>query len=150
MLRATRAVRGRVIKRLVSPELFCKGVPRCDVMEGKWKYVLLEVTGGKLAKNDATEYVVHQVACAKCQNTPDKLCDRECFHKDLASPCKAAIEKCKYNVWMDGGGWITVDTEAKTMHVFGVSIAMGPADHELTSKLLAEQFPDYAVTFDEE
>eukprot|EP01061_Rhynchopus_euleeides_P038150 TRINITY_DN65577_c0_g1_i1.p2 TRINITY_DN65577_c0_g1~~TRINITY_DN65577_c0_g1_i1.p2 ORF type:complete len:147 (+),score=66.33 TRINITY_DN65577_c0_g1_i1:314-754(+) len=134
--------------RLLSPDTICAGVPRCEVFEGRWKYVLLEVTGGGLAEG-AKDHAVTQCPCEKCDDLP-QACDRSCFHKQLAKPYVDRITGGGQKVWMDGGGWIEVDCLNKTMHVYGVSIAMGPAPHIVTAAKLRESFPDYAVTYEEE
>ena len=145
MLRLSHVLRGST--RLVSKDTI-GGVPRCDVFEGRWKYVLLEVTGGTLSSG-VKDHAVSQCPCEKCDQTPQQ-CDRSCFHKQLSKPHAQRIEEEGYKVWMDGGGWIEVDTIKKTAHVYGISIALGPAPHHVTAEKLRTSFPDYTVTFEEE
>eukprot|EP00754_Rhynchopus_humris_P047945 Rhum_TRINITY_DN7470_c0_g1::Rhum_TRINITY_DN7470_c0_g1_i1::g.23062::m.23062/K01112/PHPT1; phosphohistidine phosphatase len=133
---------------LTSPDKVAGDLPRCEVYHGRWKYVLLEVTGGSLGEG-AKAHSVTQCPCTRC-DTEKKLCDRSCFHKQLAKPYVDEIKRHGYKVWMDGGGWIDVDTAEKTMHVYGMSIAMGPAPHDVTRDVLQLSFPDYSVTFEEE
>ncbi|KAJ9457260.1 hypothetical protein DIPPA_02971 [Diplonema papillatum] len=143
------AARAKSLVQYVAPQPFRKtNVPVSEVFEGNWKYVLLEVTRGDMAAEEM-DYVVTQCPCQMCKDT-EMLCDRSCFHKNLAKPTAEGVKKGGYKVWMAGGGWIRVDREKKTMHVHGISIAMGPADHEITANKLRESFPDFEVTFDEE
>ena len=45
-----------------------------------------------------------------------------------------------------GGGRISHDTAAATVHVFGYSSAFGPAPHEVAAGLLRRWLPLHAVT----
>eukprot|EP01060_Flectonema_neradi_P010686 TRINITY_DN17777_c0_g1_i1.p1 TRINITY_DN17777_c0_g1~~TRINITY_DN17777_c0_g1_i1.p1 ORF type:complete len:141 (+),score=28.10 TRINITY_DN17777_c0_g1_i1:39-461(+) len=138
---------GRTLRRLVSSTLI-KTVPQCDVFEGNWKYVLVEATEGGL---DKMEHLVTQCPCEQCESCgTEGKCDRSCFHKALAKPTCDSLKEQGCKTWMAGGGWITVEPESKTMHVHGVSIAMGPADHKITADKLRDSFPQYTITFDEE
>ena len=137
----------RALRRLVSANRI-KTVPQCDVFEGNWKYVLVEATEGGL---DKMEHLVTQCPCERCEGDGIKgSCDRSCFHKGLAKPTCDQLKENDCRTWMAGGGWITVQPDDKTMHVHGVSIAMGPADHKLTAEKLRESFPEYKVTFEED
>eukprot|EP01064_Diplonema_japonicum_P013584 TRINITY_DN2112_c0_g1_i1.p1 TRINITY_DN2112_c0_g1~~TRINITY_DN2112_c0_g1_i1.p1 ORF type:complete len:163 (+),score=11.49 TRINITY_DN2112_c0_g1_i1:109-597(+) len=139
-----------------------QGVPVAEVTNGKWKYVLVEVANNEFSTEAEPErpewvktlygpkglgYVVDQRPCTKCDEN-GHACDRSCYHKALTKPTCVKLDEKGYKTWMTGGGWIDVCHDAKTMHITGVSIALGPGDHDTTAKILSHSFPDYSVTFE--
>eukprot|EP01059_Diplonema_ambulator_P020758 TRINITY_DN34658_c0_g1_i1.p1 TRINITY_DN34658_c0_g1~~TRINITY_DN34658_c0_g1_i1.p1 ORF type:complete len:162 (+),score=9.24 TRINITY_DN34658_c0_g1_i1:139-624(+) len=148
--------------RQISSELRLGGVPIAEVTgDGKWKYVLVQVSKGEFDMDEGDRpgwvrkvfagksegFVVDQRPCTKCDENGHP-CDRSCYHKALTRPTCDRLEEAGYKTWMTGGGWIDVNHSAKTMHITGVSIALGPGDHQTTQHVLQHAFPDYTVTFE--
>lgn len=97
-----------------------------SIDEGANKYVLIRASKqGKEAR--------HFVASSKHAN----------YHRDAAEPMVAALERAGYNkIKVLGGGRIALDSEKKTIAIFGFSYGFGLADHSI-SKQIVEVDPRY-------
>lgn len=45
-----------------------------------------------------------------------------------------------------GGGYIYFDPEHKVIHIYGTSMGFGPADHNLTARMLRKAYPGHIIT----
>eukprot|EP00756_Hemistasia_phaeocysticola_P012552 Hpha_TRINITY_DN15207_c2_g3::TRINITY_DN15207_c2_g3_i3::g.67049::m.67049/K01112/PHPT1; phosphohistidine phosphatase len=118
--------------------------PKCQLYPGDWKYIIVEA---KDPATDKAELHVVQGPCRRC-DAGDLICDRQCFHKQLADPVVSALPE-ELKVWWLGGGWIDVSPDYSEAHVYGQSIALGPADHFETQRIIQKAFPDMKVTAEE-
>uniref|UniRef100_A0A8C0FZ02 14 kDa phosphohistidine phosphatase n=1 Tax=Chelonoidis abingdonii TaxID=106734 RepID=A0A8C0FZ02_CHEAB len=69
---------------------------------------------------------------------------------DIYDKTAAEIEKQGYDCECLGGGRISHQSKEKKIHVYGYSVGFGRAKHSVSTKILKDEYPDYAVTWADE
>ncbi|XP_024079598.1 14 kDa phosphohistidine phosphatase [Terrapene carolina triunguis] len=112
------------------------GIPSVDIdPDGVFKYVLIRVrpAGG----HGPAREIVRGHAWAE-------------YHADIYDKTAAEIEKQGYDCECLGGGRISHQSKEKKIHVYGYSVGFGRAKHSVSTKILKDEYPDYAVTWADE
>uniref|UniRef100_A0A8C4W5D7 14 kDa phosphohistidine phosphatase n=1 Tax=Gopherus evgoodei TaxID=1825980 RepID=A0A8C4W5D7_9SAUR len=69
---------------------------------------------------------------------------------DIYEKTAAEIKKQGYDCECLGGGRISHQSKEKKIHVYGYSVGFGRAKHSVSTKILKDKYPDYAVTWADE
>ena len=104
-----------------------KKIPNVSIAEGPHKYVLISAL---LPDNSERQHFVVSKKHAQ-------------YHRNAAEPFVEKLERARYRgISVLGGGRINLNTEMKTMSIYGYSYGFGLADHAL-SKSVVEKDPRY-------
>ncbi|VEU41819.1 unnamed protein product [Pseudo-nitzschia multistriata] len=112
-------------------------IPNVTMAEGKHKYVLMSAV---LPNSSERQNFVVSSAFAS-------------YHRDAAEPMVAALESSGYkSVAITGGGRISLDTNKRSISVYGFSYGFGLADHALSVSVIKndERYKDFDVTWSNE
>ena len=85
-----------------------------ELQEGVQKYVLISASDG-----DDQRWFVRGNCSAE-------------YHKDAAQPTAYELQGAGLEVTITGGGRVKLDSDEKTIHVYGFSYGFGKADHSIT------------------
>lgn len=109
-------------------------IPNVTIAEGKHKYVLMSAI--LPGTSERQHFVVSRKNAA--------------YHRNAAEPMVEALEESGYkSISILGGGRIHLDSERKTISVFGFSYGFGLADHALSKAIIKrdERWKDFEVTW---
>jgi hypothetical protein len=105
-----------------------------DIEAGTQKYVLIQAT-----HNESKKVVYHVRG----------RCEAE-YHADAARALVKLLRANNWDIHVTGGGRIKYDTVAKTIRIYGYSVAYGLADHSCTAELIEVQHDDCVVSWTNE
>mmetsp|Transcript_17656 Transcript_17656/g.40519 ORF Transcript_17656/g.40519 Transcript_17656/m.40519 type:complete len:157 (+) Transcript_17656:73-543(+) len=112
-------------------------IPNVTMAEGTHKYVLMSAVLPD--SNQRQHFVVSRAFAA--------------YHRNAAEPMVEALEANGYKaISITGGGRIALNTEKRTISVYGFSYGFGLADHALSVSVIKsdEKYKDYEVTWSNE
>jgi phosphohistidine phosphatase len=110
-------------------------LPSVEIAEGAHKYVLIQ------ASLDGDE----QYIVTSKHKAP--------YHRNAAEPMIEKLEQAGYtDIQVRGGGRLDLDTQAKTIIIFGFSYGFGKADHSISRRVVLESsaYRDFDVTISDE
>jgi phosphohistidine phosphatase len=106
-----------------------------DIAEGAHKYVLI-----KAELDGEEQYVVTSKKGAE-------------YHRNAAEPMINILESAGYtNIDVTGGGRLSLDSNAKEIHIYGFSYGFGLADHAISQKTVVNdpRYGSFKVTYSNE
>ena len=116
---------------------FYQRIPNVTIAEGAHKYVL--ITAVLPGSNERQHFVVSRRNAA--------------YHRNAAEPMVEALERSGYkSISILGGGRIALDTDKRSISVYGYSYGFGLADHALSKSIIEndQRWKDYEVTWSNE
>lgn len=109
-----------------------ENVPEIDIDKGEFKYMLFKLVDTKA--NESKTIIRGYISAA--------------WHDDIYEQVNDEMKKyAEIEVESLGGGRIMLNTEKKTMQVYGLSYEYGIADHGATAGILKKKYPDYFITY---
>jgi phosphohistidine phosphatase len=114
--------------------LYSRRIPNVSIDGGAHKYVLIS------ALIPGAEERQHFVVSRRGAH----------YHRNVAEPFVEDLERRGYkSIDILGGGRIALDTEKRTISVYGYSYGFGLADHALSKAVIMKdpRFQDYEVTW---
>eukprot|EP00532_Pseudo-nitzschia_australis_P000985 CAMPEP_0168203642 /NCGR_PEP_ID=MMETSP0139_2-20121125/24965_1 /TAXON_ID=44445 /ORGANISM="Pseudo-nitzschia australis, Strain 10249 10 AB" /LENGTH=159 /DNA_ID=CAMNT_0008129511 /DNA_START=98 /DNA_END=577 /DNA_ORIENTATION=+ len=112
-------------------------IPNVTIAEGKHKYVLMSAL--LPGSGERQNFVVSRAFAD--------------YHCNVAEPMAEALERSGYkSISITGGGRIALDTDKRSVFVYGFSYGFGLADHALSVSVVQsdERYKDYEVTWSNE
>jgi phosphohistidine phosphatase len=110
-------------------------LPSVEIAEGAHKYVLIQA-----CLNGDEQYIVTSKHKAP-------------YHRNAAEPMIEKLEEAGYtDIQVRGGGRLDLDSQAKTIIIFGFSYGFGKADHSISRRvvLASSTYKDFDVTISDE
>jgi phosphohistidine phosphatase len=110
-------------------------LPSVEIAEGAHKYVLIHA-----CLNGDEQYIVTSKHKAP-------------YHRNAAEPMVEKLEEAGYtDIQVRGGGRLDLDSQAKTIIIFGFSYGFGKADHSISRRVVLESstYKDFDVTISDE
>ena len=107
-----------------------EAIPAVEVAEGRWKFVLLEISLGSTQKR----LIVRALQGLR-------------YHAENFDATRRLLRPLGVRCKVIGGGRIVRDSENRSISVYGYSKTFGraPGANEKTAEILREHFPDYSV-----
>ncbi|KAL4826747.1 hypothetical protein H8958_009282 [Nasalis larvatus] len=69
------------------------------------------------------------------------------YHADIYDKASGDMQKQGCDCECLGGGRISHQSQDKKIHVYGYSMAYGPAQHAISTEKIKAKYPDYEVTW---
>ncbi|XP_010350442.1 14 kDa phosphohistidine phosphatase [Saimiri boliviensis] len=112
-------------------------IPDVDIdSDGVFKYVLIRVHSAPRSGAPAAESkeIVRGYKWAE-------------YHADIYDKVSGDMQKQGCDCECLGGGRISHQSQDKKIHVYGYSMAYGPAQHSISTEKIKVKYPDYEVTW---
>jgi len=122
-----------------------KSVKKCDLdldylpknETSNFKFILIDIDTKNLNQNDPQQSENLQLV---------RGTKRLEFHADISEEFENMYPKYSSGIVKRSGGWLSYNPQARTIEIYGKSIAYGPSDHEIVRKIIQSSYPDIIVS----
>ena len=118
-----------------------KPVPSVSIDEGQWKYVLISATEPFPTEDGSDE-------CSTAFFVTSKRGAN--YHQNAAEPYVDLLQSRGYrNIHVSGGGRINLNSEEKSIRIFGFSYGFGLGDHSASKSVIErdDRYKGYTITW---
>ncbi|GFH60862.1 hypothetical protein CTEN210_17338 [Chaetoceros tenuissimus] len=139
-LEETNAATSETTSHNLSPPPDWEPVPTVSIDEGRWKYVLISATEPYSTDGSGECYTSFYVTSKKYAE----------YHRNAAEPYVNLLQSRGYrDIHVSGGGRIHLDSDERTIHIFGFSYGFGLGDHAAAKRVIErdERYKGFKVTW---
>lgn len=139
-LEETNAATSEATSHNLSPPPDWEPVPTVSIDEGRWKYVLISATEPYSTDGSGECYTSFYVTSKKYAE----------YHRNAAEPYVNLLQSRGYrDIHVSGGGRIHLDSDERTIHIFGFSYGFGLGDHAAAKRVIErdERYKGFKVTW---